>query len=131
MTDDYRLEEIPRYGDAGVAFLGVEVKDTYFLMASVFIGLIAGSKWGMSAYLGIPASGYFLTKLYLDWKSNQLPGSLLAFLYSKGIIGYSAGLRNRNVIYHGDSIGINKGFDNQEEEILTPYLKVKDQNGHS
>jgi hypothetical protein len=129
MSDELQLQEIPRYGNAGVAFLGVEVGDTYLLIASVFIGLIAGTRWGMSAYIGIPAGGYFITKLYLDWKSSQLPGSLQSFLFSTGISGYSNGLIDKNVIYHGDSIGINKGFDIQEEEMLTAYLQAKENNG--
>ena len=122
MPSELHLQEIPRYASARVAFLGVEVNETYLLIASVFTGLVAGSRWGMPAYLGLPAGGYFLTKLYLDWKSGQLPGSLRVFLYSKGIKGYSSGLRTRNVIYHGDSVIINKSFDEQEVEMLTPYL---------
>jgi len=128
MSDEPQLQEIPRYGNAGVAFLGVEVTDTFLLIASVFVGLIAGAKWGMPAYLGIPAGGYFLTKLYLDWKSGQLPGSFRAYLFTKGIGGYSEGLKDRNVVYFGDSIGINKAFAEQEEEMLTPYLE-KNKNG--
>ena len=129
MSSELPLQEIPRYGNAGVAFLGVEVKDTYVLIASVFLGLIAGSRWGMPAYLGIPAGGYFLTRLYLDWKSGQLPGSFLAFLFTKGFAGYSQGLKDRNVIYHGDAEIMNKAFDEQEAEMLTPYFSEKNKNG--
>ncbi len=122
MPSELHLQEIPRYASARVAFLGVEVNETYLLIASVFIGLVTGSKWGMPAYLGLPAAGYFLTKLYLDWKSGQLPGSLREFLFSKGIRGYSSGLMGKNVIYHGDSVIMNKGFDEQEVAMLTPYF---------
>ncbi len=125
MGDD-QPQEIPRFGNAGVAFLGVEVNDTYLLIASVFIGLVSGSRLGMTGYIGIPAAGYFLTRLYLDWKSGHLPGSFRAFLFSKGILGgYSNGLSDRNVIYHGDAVIINKAFHDQEIEMLTSFLEKK------
>lgn len=124
-SDEDLLNEIPRYGDAGVAFLGVEVNDTYLLIASIVVGLLLGARLGMIAYIGIPGAGYFITKLWLDWKSSQLPGSFSAYLFTKGISGYSSGLRNQNVIYHGDAVIINKSFDEQEAEMLTPYLEKK------
>lgn len=122
MPDDLNLQEIPRYGNAGVAFLGVEVKDTYFLLVCVFIGIIGGARWGAPVYIGVPAAGYFLTKIYLDWTSDNLPGSFSALLYRLGLYGYSHGLRAKNVIYHGDAVAMNPGFDEQEMEMLTPYL---------
>jgi hypothetical protein len=128
MDNKGMLLEIPRYGNAKVAFLGVEVNDTYFLLASVFVGLFSGARLGMFGYIGIPAGGYFLTMLYLDWKSGHLPGSVRTFLFTKGIAAYSRGLRGKNVIYHGDAVIINKAFDEQEIEMLTPYLE-KNKNG--
>ena len=119
------LDEIPRYGDAAVAFLGVEISDTYLLIASIFVGLILGTKFGMAAYIGIPVGSYFLTKLWLDWKSSQLPGSFRTFLYRKGYSGYSTGLKDKNVIFHGDGVILNKGFDDQESEMITSYLEKK------
>jgi uncharacterized membrane-anchored protein YitT (DUF2179 family) len=127
MSNEDFMQQIPRYGNAGVAFLGVEVKDTYLLIACVFVGLVVGARVGAIAYIGIPLGGYFITTLYLDWKDGQLPGSLSAFLYTKGIRGYSPGLSERNVIYHGDAVIMNKGFEEQEKEMLAPYLKA--QNG--
>jgi len=130
MSTDQQLQEIPRYGGSGVAFLGVEVQDTYLLIVSVFGGLILGSKWGMPAYLGLPAAGYFLTKLYLDWKSGQLSGSFMTYLFTKGFRGYSSGFKDGNVIYHGDSVIMNKAFGEQEEEMLAPYFDNLEKNNH-
>ena len=124
------LDEIPRYGDAKVAFLGVEISDTYLLIASLFVGLLLGTKLGMTAYIGIPVGSYFLTKLWLDWKSGQLPGSFRTYLYRNGLSGYSIGLNDKNVIYHGDAVILNKGFDDQESEMITSYLE-KNKNGHN
>jgi hypothetical protein len=125
MSTEVNLQEIPRYGNAGVAFLGVEIGDTYLLIASVFLGLILGARGGMSFYVGLPVGGYFLTKLYLDWKSGQLPGSFTALMYTKGLTGYSSALKAKNVIYHGDSIAINKGFAEQEKEMLMSCIRDK------
>lgn len=119
------LYTIPRYGNAGVAFLGVDVNQTIFLIASIFVGIIGGAKGGMPFYIGAPAVGYFGTRIYLDWTSNQSPGSLRAMLYRFGFAGYSSGLRTQKTIYLGDSMGINPIFDEQVIEIITPYLEAK------
>lgn len=105
--DSDLMRRVTRHGGAGVAFLGVEVKDTYLLIASVFAGLIAGSKYGLPAYFGFPGLGYFLTRLYLDWKSGHLPGMERAWAYSVGIWGYSTGLDSRKTIYFGDAVATN------------------------
>lgn len=110
------LYSIPRYGNAGVAFLGVEFKDTILLIASLFVGIISGMLFGLPAYIAPPIAGYVITVLYLDWKSDKLPGFLLVWLYSRGYAGYSIGFPDRNIVYVGDARPINLTCSHSERE---------------
>lgn len=80
---------IPRRGNAGVAFLGVEIKDAVIVIGSVFAGLLCGSAFDMGnvGYLGMPIGGYFVNRLYIDWQTKTLPGAFRNFLFSKGLWG--------------------------------------------
>jgi hypothetical protein len=125
MSSEVSLYKIPRYGDARVAFLGVEVNDTYLLMVCFIGGLILGTKYGIAAFIVISAGGYFLTQLWLDWKSGQLPGGFRAYLYSQGWLGYTSGLKSGEVIYHGDALIMNAAYADQELEMLELYIENK------
>ncbi|PTT93019.1 hypothetical protein DBR42_00840 [Pelomonas sp. HMWF004] len=124
-NDPDLMRRVTRHGSADVAFLGVEIKDTFLLIGSVFVGLIAGSKYGLPAYFGCPFGGYILTRLYLDWKSGHLPGMERAWAYSIGLLGYSSGLDSRHTIYHGDAVAINPQLEEQEFSILLEQIKEK------
>ena len=69
------LYRIPRHGKAGVAFLGVELGDAAIVIVSVFLGLIVGMRYGPPAYLGIPVTGFFINKLYVDTMGFHAPAS--------------------------------------------------------
>jgi len=124
------MQRVTRYGGAGVAFLGVDVEDTYLLIASVFIALIAGSKLGPPGFFVPPLVGYGLTKIYLDWKSGHLPGMERAWLYSRGYMGYSSGLDSMGTIYFGDDIAKNPEIEEQEIAIILEHFKAQ-QHGSS
>lgn len=96
---------VPRYGHAGVAFLGVEMKDTKLLLASFFLGLIIGGPLGgdTMGYIGVPVIGFWLNKQYLAWKGNQLPGYLKSALFEMGLTGYSNAFAFKKIRYIGDS----------------------------
>jgi hypothetical protein len=100
---------IPKHGGAGPAFLGVEFKDTYIVLLSIFIALPAGRIFGGLAYVAIPLGGYFLNKQYLEWKEMRLPGFFRSVLFRWGISGYSAALSSKDVIFVGDGKVINPG----------------------
>ncbi|CAM2198480.1 Conjugal transfer protein (plasmid) [Paraburkholderia kururiensis] len=102
---------IPKYGGAGSAFLGVEFKDTYILIVSVFVALVAGKFYGTGAYLGIPFVGYHANKKYIEWRSTRLPGFILVWLYRFGMRGYSGGFRSQRTVYVGDATVINPASD--------------------
>jgi hypothetical protein len=98
---------IPKYGGAASAFLGVEFKDTYILIVSVFVALVAGKIWGTGAYLGIPFAGYHANKKYIEWRSTRLPGFVQVWLFRFGISGYSKGFKSQRTVYVGDATIIN------------------------
>ncbi len=102
---------IPRYADADVAFLGVELQDTWLFILSVFIALIVGGFMGGGtvAFLGIPLGGYFVNRAFIEWKSQYLPGFVRTYLFSRGISGYGAGMNTQQVVYVGDAVAINPG----------------------
>lgn len=104
MSNSFR---IPKYGGAESAFLGVEFKDTYILIVSVFVALIAGKIWGTTAYLGIPFAGYHANKKYIEWRSTRLPGFVQVWFFRFGINGYSKGFKSQRTVYVGDATIIN------------------------
>lgn len=104
MSSNFR---IPKYGGAESSFLGVEFKDTYILIVSVFVGLVAGKIFGTSAYIGIPFAGYHANKKYIEWRSARLPGFALAWLFRFGLGGYSKGFKSQKTVYIGDATVIN------------------------
>lgn len=105
---------IPRRGDAGVAFLGVELKDAWLVLGGVFCGLFAGSvfQMGTAGYIGFPIGGYMLNRVYIEWQNNNLPGVFRCRLFSRGITGYSPTIRAQNVVYTGDAVVINPALLN-------------------
>lgn len=117
--------KIPRKGGANVAFLGAELKDAMPVLASVFIGIFCGSAlgWGNVGYLGIPISGYFLNRVYIDWQSKTLPGAFRNFLFSKGIAGYSTALKSQKTIFKGDGLVINPGRTEQINSLIGQFEK--------
>lgn len=112
MSEEY-ISTIPLHGDAKVAFLGVDVQDTYVLIGSVFAGFILGGKLGLWGYLGIPFVGYFITRAWVDMRSANLPGAIGAKLYRSGLIGYSKSLSSGQIIYVGDNDIINPNIMNE------------------
>jgi hypothetical protein len=100
---------IPKHGGAESAFLGVEFQDTYILIISVLVAIVAGKLWGTWAYLVIPFGGYHLNKLYIDWRDDLLPGFVQAWLFRFGIRGYSGAFPSQRTRYVGDAAIINRG----------------------
>ncbi|PZR46042.1 MULTISPECIES: hypothetical protein [Burkholderiaceae] len=98
---------IPKYGGADSAFLGVEFKDTYILIVSVFAALILGKFYGTGAYIGIPFFGYHANKKYIEWRSSRLPGFVLVWLFRFGLRGYSKAFRSQRTVFVGDATVIN------------------------
>ena len=103
-VDDFK---IPRYGNAGVAFLGVELSDALILIVSVFVGLATGTQFGPVAYIGVPVAGFFLNKLFIDWRSKSLPGQTRVYLFQVGLVGYAGGFKGGDVVFVGDGVVIN------------------------
>jgi hypothetical protein len=102
--------EIPRYGNAKVAFLGTEIGDAKIFLASLFIGLFAGKfipGMGVKGYLGVPVLGYFLNRAWVDWKVKSSPGYIHAFLYRIGLYSYSSAFSSKNTVFVGDGAIIN------------------------
>lgn len=118
MADKDTQYKIPKHSKAGVAFLGVEFKDTYLLIVCVIFGLIFGGQFGLFGQIGIPVLGFMLNKSFLDWKKQRLPGFANEVLYSFGIKGYSKGLNKKNKIFVGDARPINTGFVEQVKKII-------------
>jgi hypothetical protein len=116
--------QIPRNGAAGVAFLGVQLVDASLLIASVFLGLLVGATVSYVAYVVIPTVGFFLNKVYLDWKSTRLPGYLRNYLYSHGVWGYSDAFDSSKTIFVGDSSVINTGASAFLDAIASQAKKV-------
>jgi hypothetical protein len=114
--------EIPRYARAGVAFLGVELQDAAILIGSVFVGLAVGSVLGGMYYIVVPIGGYALNRVYLDWRTNALPGELRAKLYAAGIWGYSRAFPTRDTVYIGDAVVINpNGLEDASKVIRAAH----------
>ena len=107
-VDDFK---VPRYGNAGVAFLGVELSDALILIVSVFVGLAAGTQFGPVAYIGVPVAGFFLNKLFIDWRSKSLPGQTRVYLFQVGLVGYAGGFKGGDVVFVGDGVVINPDPD--------------------
>lgn len=100
---------IPKHGGAGPSFLGVEFKDTYILILSIFVAIPAGKMFGTLFYLGIPYAGYHINRKYLEWKAKSLPGFFRTFLFRLGIKGYSKGFTSKKVVFVGDGRVIHPG----------------------
>lgn len=100
-------ERVPRHGKADVAFAGAQLKDAWFLIASVFIAMVVGSMVGWLAYVGIPMLGYIGTKAYIQWKGKRLPGHCRVILYRLGIAGYSKALNRKKKLFIGDAKVVN------------------------
>ncbi|MCE4547999.1 MULTISPECIES: hypothetical protein [unclassified Caballeronia] len=113
---------IPKYGGAESAFLGVEFKDTYILIVSVFVALVAGKIYGTGAYLGIPFVGYHANKKYIEWRSTRLPGFILVWLYRFGLRGFSKGFKSQRTVYVGDATVINPASD----RLLSQMMRKQD-----
>lgn len=110
MSNDVDPFEIPRFGNAKVAFLGTEIGDAKLFIGSIFLGLLAGKfipGMGLKGYVGIPLAGYFLNRAWVDWKTKSPAGFILAKLYSFGIFGYSKAFTSRSNVFVGDATIIN------------------------
>jgi len=117
---------IPRHGNAGVAFLGVEFGDAFIVIGSVFAGLFVGSLIGVPGYLGVPMGGYFLNKLYVDWRSKSLPGQFRQRLFELGLAGYGRHFRAAEVVLVGDATVINPGSSGLLDELSRRARVAKD-----
>lgn len=100
-------EHVPKHGKKDVAFAGAQLSDAWLLIASVFLALFVGSTVGWLAYIGIPVLGFGLTKAYIQWKNNNLPGYLAVILYRLGIAGYSSAFNRKKKRFIGDSKVVN------------------------
>ncbi|MDN4571864.1 hypothetical protein DBB29_24715 [Pandoraea cepalis] len=111
---------IPKWGGAESAFLGVEFKDTYILILSVFAALVVGKVWGTGAYLGIPLAGYFVNKKYIEWRDQRLPGFVRVELYKYGLAKYSKGFKSQRASFVGDARAINPGSGRIIAQLTSP-----------
>lgn len=116
---------IPKRGDAGVAFLGVELQDAVIVIGSVFVGLFCGSvlEMGNVGFLGIPIAGYAVNRVYIDWQSRTLPGAFRNFLFSVGLSGYSDALKNQKTIFVGDNQIINPAASQVVDEFVKKAIR--------
>lgn len=105
MSDEY----VPKYGKKNVAFAGAELNDAWIALGSIFVGMVAGSVFGWVFYVGVPACGYALTKMYIAWKENNLPGYIAVVLYRLGFAGYSSAFNRKQKLFIGDSKVVNPG----------------------
>jgi hypothetical protein len=103
MSDEY----VPKYGKKDVAFAGAELNDAWIALGSIFVGMVAGSVFGWVFYVGIPLCGYALTKMYIAWKEDNLPGYIAVVLYRLGISGYSSAFNRKQKLFIGDSKVVN------------------------
>jgi len=103
------VERVPKHGKADVAFAGAQLGDAWLLIGSVFAALVAGSLFGWGAYIGIPLLGYVMTKAYIQWKTNHLPGHLNVLLYRLGMTGYSVAFNRKKKLFIGDGSIVNPG----------------------
>lgn len=110
---------IPKRGDAGVAFLGVELQDAVIVIGSVFAGLFCGSALDMGnvGFLGMPFAGYVVNRAYIDWQSRTLPGAFRNFLFSVGLSGYSDSLKTQKAVFIGDNQIINPAASQVVDEF--------------
>lgn len=117
MLNEEAIDEyvIPRFASAGVAFLGVELNDALILICSVFVGLATGTQFGPVAYIGVPVAGFFLNKLFIDWRSKSLPGQTRVYLFQIGLVGYAGGFKGGDVVFVGDGVVINPDPDLLED----------------
>lgn len=111
---------IPRHGGAGPSLFGVEFKETYILIVSVFIALIAGRFFGAIAYIGIPFAGFHINKKFLEWKEHKLPGFFRSVLFGAGLKSYSKAFKSQSVVFVGDGKVINSGNAKALEESDEP-----------
>lgn len=121
--------EIPRHGNAGVAFLGVELADAWLVIASVFAGLALGTHFGPVAYLGIPVGGFMLNKWYVDLRSRALPGQVRAALYRAGLVGYSKAFEAADTVYIGDWTVINPASSELVDAHMSRLLSAHAESG--
>lgn len=122
---------IPRRGGANVAFLGVELGDAWILLASIFIALIVGAVFhgGAAAFIGIPVGGYFVNRIYIDWKNKQLPGAVKLWFFARGLSGFGVKIKSQQVVYTGDNTIINKNSGRFLDGIQKK-INSKVQRGH-
>lgn len=100
--------DIPRHGGAGVSFFGAEFKDSWILLASLLLGLLAG-RLSAFLYLVVPGAGLLLNREYLQWLAAGPPGRLRLWLYELGLHGYGRGHRSPDTVMVGDARGLNPG----------------------
>jgi len=100
-------EHVPKHGKKDVAFAGAQLSDAWLLLGSIFVALVVGSTVGWLAYVGVPVLGFGLTKAYIHWKGEHLPGHLAVILYRWGIAGYSSAFNRKKKRFIGDSKVIN------------------------
>jgi len=109
---------IPRHANAGVAFLGVEFKDTWLLIASAVVGIIVLFMQETMIGIGILFGGYCLTRALIEWKLNQLSGSLRAYFFNMGLKAYSSTIRHQKTLYVGDSVALYRGSSSYMNAVM-------------
>lgn len=119
MSNEVDELAVPTHARAGTAFMGTELKDAFILIIAVFLSLPAGKIFGTLGYLALPLGGFYINRIYLEYKRNTLPGQFTAWLYQTGIceslpfLAYG-NFKGANTEIHGDAKAINpEGFTNQ------------------
>lgn len=110
---------IPRHANAGVVLFGVEFKDAWIFIFSVFLAIVLGFLRIGSIALGILFFGYLINRAVIGWKKHQLPGSFRAYMFSKGLMDYSSNIRHQKTLYVGDAVAINRG----SRKLIDSYIR--------
>jgi hypothetical protein len=54
----------------------------------------------------------------IEWKLNQLPGSLRAYFFNMGLKAYSSTIRHQKTLYVGDSVALYRGSSSYMNAVM-------------
>ena len=98
-----KVNLIPKRANSGVQFLGVNMGDAMPFVICFVMGLLLIRPFGPMFFFITAGIGYFITKALVLWKERNPPGAIQAWLYSKGIFGYSKVFDKQNKLFLGDN----------------------------
>jgi len=110
--------QIPQYGKAGVAFLGVELSQGWPVIASLFFALPLGKLYWWVWYFAIPVGTFFVVKQYLQWMKNESDDFWTAIAYRLGLTSISPAFDDQKQIFLGDSVISAPGHSNHLKDQI-------------